>query len=269
MNRCNGKCSFCPVSVGNEKREYKKMSSELFNKIIDDLVEMEYKEEVHLFFTNEPFLDDRMVEFTKIAKSKLPQAFIFISTNGSVLNLDTYKEVYKYLDLIVINNYSKDNKFKDTNKTIYDFCLSNPEYKEKTVMFMRDEDQLLSSRAGNAPNRQDTLKTIPILCFIPAVHFPIRPDGKVSLCCCDTYGEMTMGDVSKNSIKDIWNSKTYENLNKLMIKGRDKLKICKYCDYWAEAPGLLDHVYSLEDRVKNFKNMSLPLNILENNKDIN
>lgn len=252
INRCNGKCSFCPVSVGNEKREYKKMSSELFNKIIDDLVEIKYKGNVGIFFTNEPFLDDRITEFAKIAKSKLPEAFIHVLTNGSVLSLEKYKEAYKYLDLILINNYSKDNKLKDTNKAIYEFCLKNPEYKEKTIIQMREEEQILSSRAGNAPNRQDNLKTVPYLCHVPAVQFAIRPDGKVSLCCCDTYGEMTMGDLTKNSINEIWNSDTYKKLNKLMIKGRNKIKICKYCDFIDYVPDKLED-YTIEEKLKSYK----------------
>ena len=43
VSRCNGKCSFCPVSVQNEQRPYMKMSDEMWNKIIDQLKEVGFK----------------------------------------------------------------------------------------------------------------------------------------------------------------------------------------------------------------------------------
>lgn len=252
INRCNSTCNFCPVSVGNEKREYKKMTEELFNKIIDDLVAMNYKDSVGLFLTNEPFLDNRIIKFAEIAKTKLPNAFIHLFSNGTVLTLDKFIEAHKYLDMIYINNYNNDNKLHDTVQKIYDFCLENREYSNKTVIIMRRTDEILSSRAGNAPNKKDQLKSIPQKCFLPALQFPIRPDGKVSLCCCDTYGEITLGDLNENTIEEIWNSEKYKNIIKLLKEGRDKIKICKYCDYLDEIPDSLDFIHKAE----HFKNGS-------------
>ena len=37
VNRCNGKCAFCPANIYEEKREYKTMSETLFYKIIMEL----------------------------------------------------------------------------------------------------------------------------------------------------------------------------------------------------------------------------------------
>ncbi len=39
VNRCNGICSFCPAAIGSDKRPYKKMKKELFDKVIMELVE--------------------------------------------------------------------------------------------------------------------------------------------------------------------------------------------------------------------------------------
>ena len=49
INRCNGGCEFCPVSVKNDTREYKEMSWELFEKIINQLAEINYSGKVALF----------------------------------------------------------------------------------------------------------------------------------------------------------------------------------------------------------------------------
>ena len=230
-NRCNNDCNFCPVSVGNDKRIYKKMSEELFNKIINNLSKIDYRGQISLFDNNEPFLDNRINNFIKIAKEKLPNAFHYIMTNGLVLTLDKYKEACKYLDIFLIDNYNNDGELNPNTKIIYDFCLKNQEYLNKTIIFMRSKNEILSSRAGNAPNRQNTLKIIDYICPMPFYQFHIRPDGKISLCCNDAWGEMTLGDLSKNTIQKIWNSRKYKKIRKQILKGRENIKICKYCDY--------------------------------------
>ena len=68
INRCNNDCSFCPVSKGNDIREYKKMSEELYHQIIDQLSDMDYRGYISLFSNNEPLLDVRIFDFLKYAK---------------------------------------------------------------------------------------------------------------------------------------------------------------------------------------------------------
>ena len=230
-NRCNNDCNFCPVSIGNDIRKYHKMSEELFIKIINDLSELNYKGMLSLFDNNEPFLDKRILKFFKIAKEKLPYAFHYIMTNGLVVTLDDYIESCKYLDMFLIYNYNNDGELNPNTKIIYDFCIKNPEYNKKTVILMRSKNEFLTSRAGNSPNRKNSLKKVPYLCSLPLHQFHIRPDGKVSLCCCDAYGQMTLGDLTKNTVKEIWNSKLFNRLQMSLLKGRNSINICKYCDY--------------------------------------
>lgn len=230
-NRCNNDCQFCPVSIGNEKREYHKMSEELFIKIMNNLSKMNYNQSISLFDNNEPFLDTRIVDFFRIAKEKLPNAFHYIMTNGLIVSLEQFKESYKYLDMFLIDNYNNDGELNPKTKIIYDFCMQNPEYKEKTVILMRRKDEILTSRAGNSPNRQNTLEKIKNLCSLPYWQFHIRPDGKISLCCNDAWGQMTLGDLNNNTVEEIFNSQYYNKICKKLLKGRDKIKICEYCDY--------------------------------------
>lgn len=230
-NRCNNDCNFCPVSIGNDIRKYHKMSEELFIKIINDLSELNYKGMLSLFDNNEPFLDKRILKFFKIAKEKLPDAFHYIMTNGLVVTLDDYIESCKYLDMFLIDNYNDNGELNSNTKIIYDFCIKNPEYNKKTVILMRSKNEFLTSRAGNSPNRKSSLKKVPYLCSLPLHQFHIRPDGKVSLCCCDAYGQMTLGDLTKNTVKEIWNSKLFNRLQMSLLKGRNSINICKYCDY--------------------------------------
>lgn len=84
---------------------------------------------------------------------------------------------------------------------------------------------------GQAPNRQEDLKEIKTRCSYPYLQMAIRPDGKVSLCCNDTKGAYTMGDLNKSSIVEVWHSDEYKKTRKIMMEfGRENFVLCKYCD---------------------------------------
>lgn len=93
VNRCNGKCSFCPVNANEPQREYAKMSTELFYKIIQELVDMNYTGMLSIYSNNEPFLDERIVDFYKYAREKLLGARLNLYTNGTLMSLDKFKEI--------------------------------------------------------------------------------------------------------------------------------------------------------------------------------
>ena len=59
----------------------------------------------------------------------------------------------------------------------------------------------------------------------------VRPDGKLSLCCNDALGQETLGDLSAQSVREVWNDHRRRTVQDLMLKGRDKLDLCRHCDY--------------------------------------
>ena len=107
INRCNGKCSFCPVSVKHDIREKMVMSDDLFKKIIDDLAEMKYDGKIALFSNGEPMLDPQIIERHAYMREKLPLARTHLFTNGTLLTLDKFKKLIPYLDELVIDNYNQ------------------------------------------------------------------------------------------------------------------------------------------------------------------
>lgn len=229
INRCNGTCPFCPVNKNSDTREYKKMDEKLFYDILSELAEMDYKGIVSLFSNNEPFLDTRIIDFAKYAKEKLPKAHIKIFTNGSLLTLDKFKEIIQYLDEMVIDNYS-DKMIKPENiQQIEAYCKSDKQAGSKLTIAMRKKNEVLTTRGGESPNKTIE-KTLKISCILPFIQFIIRPDGKVSLCCNDALGKMTLGDVNEDKIIDIWNSEKYMKIREELVKGRENLGPCSKCD---------------------------------------
>lgn len=54
-------------------------------------------------------------------------------------------------------------------------------------------------------------------------------DGKVVPCCFDKDAHFVLGDLNKNSFKEIWNEKKYSNFRKSLLSSRKEIEICKNC----------------------------------------
>lgn len=228
VNRCNGVCPFCPVNKNSDTRPFHKMAWSLFQKIIDELRELDYSGNLAIYSNNEPFLDERITEFTKCAREALPNANIYLFTNGTLLTLEKYKEIIPYLDYLHIDNYSDTLELTKPVKEIYEYSRESNE-REKAVIYLRKQNEVLTSRGGQAPNKGKT-KGLSIPCLLPFQQFIIRPDGKVSLCCNDALGKYTMGNVSQQSMQEIWEGTEFQKIRAKLYKGRRKLLLCNECD---------------------------------------
>jgi len=233
INRCNSTCSFCTANKNAEKRPYKRMEDDLFYKIIDDLRDWGFKGHLTLYGNNEPWLDTRIVEFHKYCREQLPDSFIFMSTNGLLLDIDKLKAIVPYVDQLIINNYCRDMKLHANVQEIYDYVKANPaEFENVDILIqIRYMDAVLTNRAGSAPNKKATEKVIKETCLMPFTDVFIFPDGRMGICCCDNFEVTTFGDLTKESMKDAWSSKAYQELRERIKDGRQNHPFCKHCDF--------------------------------------
>ena len=67
-------------------------------------------------------------------------------------------------------------------------------------------------------------------CALPYKQMIIRPDGKVSLCCNDPLGKDTLGDLTYETILEIWYGKKFQMVREALYKGRSYWEHCKWCD---------------------------------------
>lgn len=54
-------------------------------------------------------------------------------------------------------------------------------------------------------------------------------DGKVVPCCFDKDAQHVMGDITQNSMKEIWESKNYQAFRSELMKSRKNIDICANC----------------------------------------
>lgn len=230
-NRCNGGCEFCPVSKKNDTRIEMKMEDQLFEKIINNLAEINYAGKVSLFSNNEPFLDERIVEFQKYVRKKLPQAYLYLYTNGTLLTLEKFIDIIDSLDELIIDNYNQSLDLIPPVKRIAEYCEQIEELKRKVTIFLRKPQEVLTTRGGDSPNAiiQDERYQLDS-CTLPFKQFIVRPDGKISLCCNDPLGKYTLGDLNLQTIEEVWYGERYMNIRKKIISGRKNISKCEKCD---------------------------------------
>ena len=234
INRCNSDCAFCTANKYAEKRPYMRMSDEMFRKIIDELADWGYKGHLTMYGNNEPLLDTRIVELHKYAREKLPECFIFMSTNGLLLNVDKLREIKPYINQLIINNYCEDMKFRPKTQEIIDYVQANPEeFKDLDILVqMRYVKAVLTNRAGSAPNRQNEKpKIIKETCLMPYTDMWITPDGRLGYCCCDNYEVTELANLKDCTVAEGWNSPKYRELRLKLRTGRQNDPMCAHCDF--------------------------------------
>lgn len=261
VNRCNGTCSFCPVNKNQDPREYKKMPEELFEKIIKELKEINYNGAIALHSNNEPLLDKEICNYAKYTRKELPNSYIYLYTNGTLLTIDKFCELITNLDLLVIDNYNDNIQFMEPVKEIFNYCIQHPELKKKVRIDMRLQNQILTSRGGQSDNRDEIL-TLKSSCLLPFNKIVVQPDGRIPLCCCDPFGKVILGDLNTEKLVDIWNGKKAKALRESLYKeqySRKNLKLCSKCDVLVEK---LDGIpYTDEDISNQWKNLYSIFNI--------
>jgi len=233
INRCNSTCAFCNANVYYEKRPLCKMDDNLYKSIIDQLADLGYKGHLAIYGNNEPWLDTKIIERHEYARKKLPDNFIFMSTNGLLLNIDKVKQIQPYINQLIINNYNMKFKLHDNIEKIYDYVNRNPnEFKNLDIKIqIRYLQEILTNRAGSAPNKQECNKIIKEPCILPFTDMWILPNGKLGLCCCDNYEVTEYADLTKTNLKDGWSADALMKVREKIAYGRQNEPFCMHCDF--------------------------------------
>lgn len=253
VNRCNSSCMFCNASVKHDTRQRKEMSFELYDKIIRQLAEMNYAGRIAYHVANDPLVFADVERFVGHARKLLPKAWIQIMTNGIALNPQRGEALIENgMDELFVNFYKTsadqpmypglskfitevlNKRFPHKKGIVY----SSADKRSKLTFQLMDRrtDEVLWSRGGTSPNKDVDNSRVRGCCVFPWTQLNISTDGLVSKCCADIYFEDVMGDLSTQSIMDVWNGEAYRKVRKSLLAGeRRGLLCCKECDYFGVA----------------------------------
>lgn len=246
INRCNGDCEFCPANKNAEIRPFKKMSDKMYSDIIRQLNEMNWHGNIFLCVNNEPFIDNRIISFARYAKDQIDGAKIMLISNGTLLNPSMLEELVGIVDNLVINDYSATYRLSERHRNLYQYVKKNRDKFSSISIIInrRYNKEILATRGGSAPNKQEKNNYINEPCIYPFLDMVIFPDGKVGLCCNDCYENTDFGDINANSLDEIWRNKKFTKIRESMQSGRKGHALCTKCDV-VDAGGREKYIQSL------------------------
>lgn len=257
--RCNGTCSFCAASVGNETRPDISMDFELYKKSIFELSDLNYKGLIAYHVNSDPLLIKNIDEYISFARKHLQEAWIQILSNGKALNpINGKKIIDAGVNEIFINVYNDDlkaelpknvKKFEDEvlNKLFSKDQIFSGQFKDfklrrkpegKYIYYnvaRRLLNEVLTNRGGTAPNKKSnrSIEDHYGYCELPFSKLNITANGTASQCCCDLPFSNPMGNIKNESLKDIWNGQKFTELRNELLKGNRKNNpLCSKCDYF-------------------------------------
>ena len=255
-NICNARCVFCPRDEMHRKQGV--MDEALFRKVVDECAALGIQH-VRLHNFGEPFVDRHLAE--KIAYAKRQGiAEVGVISNGSLIDEQVARAVIDAgLDAINISvDASGREVFERTRVGLkYDKVIANIErlvrlrgelgrtHPKLILSFVRqdngEEERAFIERwrqvadkvhitdihnwAGTL-NREGDVR---FPCYRQWLTFTVLWDGRVSLCCADFDGKVTLGDLRTSSLREIWDSEAYRAVRREHLQSGGPA-ICHGCD---------------------------------------
>lgn len=250
-NDCNLSCSMCPRHKSDMEIGY--MDESLWLKIIKEMVEHRPITMVP-FFRGETLLHDDWKAFFAMA-SLVGIDKIQLATNATMMNQRASLILSKAVSFISFSvdtldpleyDMIRNNKLTSVLSNIFYFLSINREVETQISMVDmpgRDVAGFVNfwtpfvdrvrayrqhSQDGNFGSYGGGTRTEP--CRKPFEEMVIYWNGDVALCNHDWDRKEPLGNVKNQSLKEIWDSPTYEEIREQHLTGKIECLPCKYCN---------------------------------------
>lgn len=290
-NICNLKCIHCPQQdIVRLVPGYApvSMSWVIFKRIVDEV--SQHDSILRFTNDGEPLIHADIVKQINYVQDKKIRTFAF-NTNGFFLEDNVLESLLRDSDTKIAVEVSLNALFKDTysaievgsnynkvmrnifnfvytrdkrnlrNKKIMVSIIDQPEVAKEIKTFKRffgqvvdrvimrnyvDTKGLLKSK-----NQKYSEKVERWPCVLPFTRIVVGCDGRVRFCPDDWKKESVIGDITKQSISEIWHSVEFDKLRKEHLKiVKDKASLenrvpCNYCKEWQVIHWDYDYLYAL------------------------
>lgn len=268
-NICDARCVTCPREQFSQKPLTMDMG--LFKKIVNDAAQYGM-ESVDTCGFGEPLLDKHLFERFEVIRTKMPFAKIFCSTTGFHLDGEKWDDVIKYVDILKLSIYgvTKETyekfhrgrlKYEDSMANILGFLTYAKEARPHTIGLFLETDLNRHERESWLRRWEPTLDEVMIWQphnWVNGRHYRkmdysrqrscgrpenapmyVHADGTVSPCCFDYNKGIKLGNLSEQTIEEVYKGEAYRNLREAHRDRQFLDYICKDCDQTNFNPGVL------------------------------
>jgi len=265
VTKCNAKCPFCPQ---NEiVRDPARMPDQMWKKIVDDTRGwgLTYRP----FLTNEPFVDNRQVEIVRYIKENDPTARVEFNTNGELMSEQLAVELLAAgVDIMrfSIDGFSPETYEPSRVGISYNKVLERTThflelwdkggYRDQVFTELRmievpeNTHEVAAYREFWAPKCTEVLVTQmyqwpwtgqkredvvlkPCLKILDEMFF--YTDGNATVCCWDVHERAVIGNITKQSVQEIWEGYAANCVRGLLDDGRrDLITLCSRCNAYED-----------------------------------
>lgn len=265
---CNASCVMCAMSSTEIRQAQKgRMSLELFTKIISECASFEECQEIALYLQNEPLLDSHLAGKVRLTKELSDGRLTTrIVTNGNLLTAERIDELLDAeIDIISVSlnaltaeTYARVMPGLEFAQTLRNLeCLldkastrvfitltfmvtaDNEHEIEQAIAYWSERGVMcgaygIGTMSGTVPDfstvrAQSSPRRAGKECYMPLETTAIINNGDLLLCCTDWARRSVSGNVSTQSIYEIWHSEELSALRRQAIFDRFEHPVCKKC----------------------------------------
>lgn len=261
-NNCNLNCSFC----SEIKKPKKEMTIKEFETIINKI--KKYTDYIYIHIKGEPLLHSKFDDILSICDDN--NIFVNITTNGTLLkarkdillkhksvrqinislhsenNINNYFEdvflACKELSTNVFINYrlwALDNFKLDKESTIIvDKIIKSYNLSTEIVEKLKNDNNITIDK-NTFVNKNNLFDwpdeslglNIDAKCYGLIDHMGILVDGTIVPCCLDSNGVINLGNIFKDDLEDVLNSKLVKDIIEGFKNNKSICLLCKNCNF--------------------------------------
>jgi radical SAM protein with 4Fe4S-binding SPASM domain len=213
---CNRTCWYCPNSVPQLRRPQQLMQEYVFNRLLSELARIEFSGRMSYHLYNEPLLHPYLRDIVARVSQKLPIVRQILYTNGDLLTDALHAELTKLgIASFIVTSHDSEPVQERANQVVLFPSMLN-----------------LTNRGGTVLHEQTAAQKLPLSapCFAPSSMLIVTFSGDVILCYEDAERTVQLGNISRNSLEDIWFSKRFVSARcALSVGDRNVESVCRRC----------------------------------------
>jgi len=203
----------CPVAQLAQNKDI--LPSRIVEDVLDTLHRSRYCGRIGFHTYNEPLMDPRLTQFTRLARKACPDSEIYICTNGYYLDQTMAEELVETgVNHIHVSAYS------DSEQRRLEAIRVPVQY---------HVDRMTLDKRMDAYDKPETDDNRP--CYSPLYQIIVTAAGRISLCCMDWKRQHCFGDLHKQSFEQAMKDPAMWSLYEQLSKGDRRLSLCKRCQF--------------------------------------
>lgn len=225
---CNLTCTYCPNSKFERDKTF--MRESMFFRIIDSIAgyDPHFSGEIRPHLYGEPLIDERLEDFVRYAKHRLPDARIAIFTNGHFLTPARFLSLKRAgVDMLHISQHQPE-PLPALEKALAEIKENHPELYTVTYNI----EYLAEYKMNRGGLLDVTSQPLPDSYYSRCASYrdlTFDVHGNAVLCCNDYFSKHVFGNIDETPIRDIWDSASYSIIRDKLFFGLLPLTICKNC----------------------------------------